>query len=261
MTPAGIRSRFEGVRRMRVAIEVGTHSPWVKELLEELGHEVIVANPRKVRLIGESRNKDDKLDAERLARLARVDPLLLSPVRHRGREARADLGVARSREALVKVRTDLINHVRGSVKPFGGRVRKCGSGAFAGVANDTLPDELRAALEPILDTIASLTEKIHQYDKQIEKMVKDDTQKRRMCSTSRGWDLLLLWCTCLFWRIRSVSERAERWVPTWEWCRHVERRVIRIQNSGSPKGAIPFSDDCWSMRPTTFWAHLVKTAI
>ncbi len=173
MTPAGMRGRFEGVRRMRVAIEVGTHSPWVKELLEELGHEVIVANPRKVRLIGESRNKDDKLDAERLARLARVDPLLLSPVRHRGKEARADLGVARSRDALVKARTGLINHVRGSVKSFGGRVRKCGSDTFARVANDTLPDELRLALEPIVDTIASLTEKIRQYDKQIKKMVEE----------------------------------------------------------------------------------------
>jgi hypothetical protein len=69
--------------RSRIALEIGTHSPWISRLLSELGHEVIVANARKVRLIGESRKKDDRLDAQTLAPLARVDPKLLSPVKHR----------------------------------------------------------------------------------------------------------------------------------------------------------------------------------
>jgi transposase len=124
-----------------------------------------------VRLIGESRDKSDKLDAERLARLARVDPLLLSPVRHRGKEARADLAIARSRDALVKVRTDLINHVRGSVKPFGTRIKSSSTGGFARVAHDAIPDELTVALRPVLETITALTAKIRQYDKQIERII------------------------------------------------------------------------------------------
>ena len=73
------------------------HSPWVSRLLEELGHEVIVAHARNVRLIGESRKKDDRLDARTLARLARIDPQLLAPVKHRSRQAQADLMVIRAR--------------------------------------------------------------------------------------------------------------------------------------------------------------------
>ena len=76
--------------RSRIALEIGTHSPWISRLLSELGHEVIVANARKVRLIGESRKKDDRLDAQTLARLARIDPELLYPVKHRSAQAQAE---------------------------------------------------------------------------------------------------------------------------------------------------------------------------
>ena len=55
---------FGATPRSRVALEIGTHSPWISRLLSELGHEVIVANARKVRLIGENRKKDDRLDAQ-----------------------------------------------------------------------------------------------------------------------------------------------------------------------------------------------------
>jgi transposase len=172
-TPVGIRGRFGGHRRMRVALEVGTHSPWVSELLEEAGHEVVVANPRKVRLIGESRQKDDRLDAEYLARLARVDPKLLSPVQHREQEVRADLGLVRSRDALVRSRTSLINHVRGMVKPFGVRIRSCSAHSFAGVAEEEIPKELEAVLGPVVETIGSLTRLIRRYDKTIEEVVEE----------------------------------------------------------------------------------------
>ena len=172
-TPAGIRGRFGGHRRMRVALEVGTHSPWVSELLEEAGHEVVVANPRKVRLIGESRQKDDRLDAEYLARLARVDPKLLSPVQHREQEVRADLGLVRSRDALVRSRTSLINHVRGMVKPFGVRIRSCSAHSFARVAEKEIPKELEAVLGPVVETIGSLTRLIRRYDKTIEEVVEE----------------------------------------------------------------------------------------
>ena len=96
---------------MRIAIETGTLSPWVSRLLEECGHEVLVANARKLRLIYANRRKTDEVDAENLARLARLDPKLLYPLKHRGEESQAHLTITRSRQALVGCRTQLVNHV------------------------------------------------------------------------------------------------------------------------------------------------------
>src|ERR1043166_460548 len=93
-----LREVFGEMPRSRIALETGTHSPWISRLLSELGHQVIVANARKVRLIGESRKKDDRLDAQTLARLARIDPGLLCPVKHRSAKAQADLTVIRRSE-------------------------------------------------------------------------------------------------------------------------------------------------------------------
>src|SRR6185437_1243217 len=109
----------------RIALETGTHSPWVSRLLSGLGHEVIVAHARKVRLIGESRRKDDRLDARTLARLARIDPQLLSPVKHRSAQAQADLTLIRARAGLVRARTALVNTVRSLAKSYGERLRSC----------------------------------------------------------------------------------------------------------------------------------------
>jgi transposase len=109
--------------RSRIALEIGTHSPWISRLLSGLGHEVIVANARKVRLIGESRKKDDRLDAQTLARLARIDPELLYPVRHRSAQAQADLMLVRARAGLVRARTGLVNTARGLAKSYGERLR------------------------------------------------------------------------------------------------------------------------------------------
>ena len=112
-TPKAIQEIFGVMPRSRIALETGTHSPWVSRLLSELGHEAIVAHARSVRLIGESRRKDDRLDARTLARLVRIDPELLCPVKHRSAEAQADLTVIRARAALVRTRTMLVNAVRG----------------------------------------------------------------------------------------------------------------------------------------------------
>src|SRR6476646_3217492 len=100
-----LREVFGAMPRSRVALETGTHSPWISRSLSELGHEVMVANARKVRLIGESRQKDDQLDAQTLTRLARIDPELLYPVKHRSVHAQADLTLIRARAGLVRART------------------------------------------------------------------------------------------------------------------------------------------------------------
>jgi transposase len=169
-TPEAMRRRFDSERPLHVAIEVGTHSPWVSRLLEECGHEVLIANPRKTRLIYGERRKTDKLDAEKLARLARADPELLYPVEHRGCDSQAHLAIVHSREALVRSRTQMINHVRGTVKSFGYRLPKCSTPSFHKNVPGQLPSELAEVLGPIVETIGSLTEKIKDYDRRIEEL-------------------------------------------------------------------------------------------
>jgi hypothetical protein len=119
-TPEALRRRFASQPPMRIAIETGTHSPWVSRLLEECGHEVLVANARKLRLIYANKQKTDEVDAENLARLARLDPRLLYPLKHRGEDAQAHMAMIRSRQALVACRTQLVNHVpKGRSNPWG----------------------------------------------------------------------------------------------------------------------------------------------
>lgn len=172
-TAEALRRRFNAVERARVAIEVGAHSPWVSRLLTECGHEVFVANPRKLRLIYENDGKTDRVDAEWLARIARLDPKLLAPIQHRGRGAQADLALVRSRDAMVVSRTRLVNHVRGTVKAAGGRVPKCSTRTFQKKGTPAIPEALRPALDPVLEMIAGLNTGILDYDRRIEAMAKD----------------------------------------------------------------------------------------
>ncbi len=172
-TPEAFRRRFCSERPMRIAIEAGTHSPWASRVLEECGHEVLVANARKLRLIYANNRKTDEIDAENLARLARLDPKLLYPLKHRGEGSQAHLAVIRSREALVSTRTQLVNHVRGAVKSFGGRLPKCPARSFHKNAPEHIPEPLLPALGPILEQIGSLTERIRQYERQLEAISKE----------------------------------------------------------------------------------------
>ena len=111
---ASFRQHFDG-DPCRVVIEAGTHSPWISRFFAEVGFEIIVANPRRVQLIGQATKKNDRSDAEVLARLGRMDPKLLAPIAHRDLQAQADLAVIRGRHALINSRSLLINHVRGAV--------------------------------------------------------------------------------------------------------------------------------------------------
>jgi transposase len=151
-TPEALRRHFTSQQPpMRIAIEAGTHSPWVSRLLEECGHEVLVANSRKTRLIHANKQKTDEVDAENLARLARVDPKLLYPLKHSGEDSQTHMASIRSREALVGCRTQLVNHVRGAVKSFGGRLPKCPARSFHNKAAEHIPETLWPALDPILE--------------------------------------------------------------------------------------------------------------
>jgi len=173
-TPEAFRRRFSSEQPpMRIAIEAGTHSPWASRVLEECGHEVLVANSRKLKLIYANKRKTDEIDAENLARLARVDRKLLYPLRHRGEESQAHLAIIRSRQALVDCRTQLVNHVRGAVKSFGARLPKCPARSFHKRAPEHIPEALLPALGPILEQIGSLTERIRQYDLQLQIVAKE----------------------------------------------------------------------------------------
>jgi transposase len=172
-TPEAFRRRFSSERPLRIAIEAGTHSPWASRVLEECGHEVLVANARKLRLIYANKRKTDEIDAENLARLARLDPKLLYPLKHRGEGSQAHMALIRSREALVSTRTQLVNHVRGAVKSFGARLPKCPARSFHNKASEHIPEALLPALGPILKTIGSLTERIREYDRKLEEISKE----------------------------------------------------------------------------------------
>jgi transposase len=172
-TPEAFGRRFASEEPMRIAIEAGTHSPWVSRVLEDCGHEVLVANARKLRLIYANKRKTDEIDAENLARLARLDPKLLYPLKHRGEDSQAHMALIRSREALVSSRTQLVNHVRGTVKSFGHRLPKCPAKSFHNKAPSHIPEALRPALGPILEQIGSLTERICQYDRLLEAISKE----------------------------------------------------------------------------------------
>jgi transposase len=172
-TPEAFERRFASERALRIAIEAGTHSPWASRVLEECGHEVLVANARKLRLIYANKQKTEEIDAENLARLARVDPKLLYPLKHRGEDSQAHMALIRSRQALIGCRTQLVNHVRGAVKSFGARLPKCPARSFHNRAPEHIPEALCAALGPILEQIGSLTERIRQYDRKLETIAKE----------------------------------------------------------------------------------------
>src|SRR5437879_5900411 len=171
-TKKGFAQVFGSKPRSRVALEVGTHSPWVSRYLADLGHEVIVANARRVRLITDSTRKDDRLDAKTLARLARIDPELLSPIRHRSAQAQADLMVIRARAVLVEARTMLVNAARGLTKSYGERLPSCGTGQVREQLAESLSEPLQSALKPLLAEVESVSEHIREYDEQIENIAK-----------------------------------------------------------------------------------------
>ncbi|MDY7096465.1 MAG: IS110 family transposase [Acidobacteriota bacterium] len=185
--------KFETMEPCRIGLEVGTHSPWISRLLESFGHEVIVANAREMKAISQSSRKDDRVDAETLARLARADPRLLRPIRHRGEEAQADLMVIRGRAVLVGARTKVANAARGLAKAAGERLPHCAAEALGPEHLAELPTPLRTALEPLLKQVRSLTEQIRAYDKKIAEAAKSKYPETKLLKQVSGvGDLIAL---------------------------------------------------------------------
>jgi len=190
-TRQGMTQVFAKMARSRVAMEVGTHSPWVSRLLEGLGHEVIVANARKVRIISESTRKDDRMDAQLLARLARVDPALLFPIRHRGEPAQQHLTMIKARAVLVDGRTAAVNAVRGLTKAFGERIGKCDADQMRVEKIESLPAAVRSALEPLLRVVESMTEQIQDYDRTLAEIARKEYPETALLEQIAGVGALI----------------------------------------------------------------------
>lgn len=167
-TEPRLRKVLGAVPAGRVVIEVGTHSPWVSRLVQELGHEVIVANPRKVQLIAQNDAKHDAADAELLARLGRADPKLLRPIQHRGEQAQRDRALLVVREGLVRVRVDLVNRARGQAKALGQRLPRCATESFASKMRKEGLEDLYPGLEHLVAEIDHLTQRIRAIEREIE---------------------------------------------------------------------------------------------
>jgi transposase len=154
-----------------------------------VANRVIVAHARNVRLIGESRRKDDRLDAQTLARLARIDPQLLCPVKHRS--AQADLSVIRARAGLVRARTALVNTARGLAKSYGERLRGCNVRNMNPEKAESLSPELQRALEPLLAGIESLSERIREYNERIEGVAQESYPQVALLKQVKGVGTLI----------------------------------------------------------------------
>jgi transposase len=177
--PKAIRLRFEGMDKARIALETGAHSQWMSHLLKDFGHEVLVANSRRLRFIYKNDSKDDVTDSEHLARVARLDPKLLEPLEHRDESSQEDLVLLKARDALVGARTALVNMVRGQLKNFGVKPEKYSTESFHKKILEVLPDSLKPALMPVIETIAEHTRRIRRYERDV-----DELAKKRYPSTS-----------------------------------------------------------------------------
>jgi transposase len=163
-----------------IAMETGTHSPWLNELMEAKGIKTYVANARKLRMIYTSDKKSDERDAEMLARIAKFDPKLLSPIEHRDKKSRINLSVIKSRDVLVRSRTTMMNSARGQLRSFGIKTTTLKPSSFTQSAYKILPPELKESLEGLLNQIRLLELEIKKYDKKIDKLCKTYTETQKL---------------------------------------------------------------------------------
>lgn len=170
---------FGAIPKSRVVIESSGSSPWVSRVGRAKGHEVIVANSRKLRAIWDTPRKSDRRDAQMLAQLGASDSPFLVEVHHRSEVAQRRLAVVRARDLVVEARTKLVNGARGLAKTDGQRLPTCSADSFHRKAGDAVPEELEAALRPLIDSVKALSEQIRVYDKEIERLGRKEYEVTR----------------------------------------------------------------------------------
>jgi transposase len=229
-SPQAVTDFFQGLSRSRVVMEVGTHSAWVREVIDGLGHEVLVGNARRMEGSKRRRRKNDRIDAGKLARLGRVDPKSLYAIQHRSTEVREDLVVLRAREALVESRTKLISAVRGLVKTMGGtRLSSSSTEAFSRKVAAEIPQSIRETIQPLLGLIASLSEEIQCYERRIEQLAREKYQDTKLLRQVSG--------------VGPVTSLA--YVLTLE----TPLRFARSRDVGPYVGLVPAQDDSGESQP------------
>ncbi len=169
-TPVALSKTLAQFRGARVALEAGSQSPWMLRQLRNDGFEVHVVDPRRVQLISKDPRKTDRRDAEVLARLEASMPELLGTIHHRGEQAQADLSIIRARDLLVRMRTMTVQQVRSLSKAFGVRLPSASTVAFPRRVRELTPKTLRPALEPLLDMITDLSQRIREFDRLLAKV-------------------------------------------------------------------------------------------
>jgi transposase len=183
---SSVEKHFEGIPHARIAMEAGTHSIWISQQLQTYGHEVVVANVTELHAIVRNISKSDQVDAEKLARYARLDPRILRPITHRSVEAQQALTIVRARDVLVRMRVVAVNAVRGLVKPCGYRLPPCSTPAFTKRSLEVLPKQLLSILGPLLVQIQSMTEQIKIYDRQILELSRSSYPETKVLETVNG---------------------------------------------------------------------------
>jgi transposase len=146
----------------------------VSRLAAAPGREVIVADTRKLRAMWDTPKKNDRRDALLLAKLGAERSVSLVHVQHRSEAAHRHLAVVKARVLLVETRTKLVNGARGIVKSSGARLTSCSPESFHRKAADSVPEDLRAALGPLVAAIAAITQSIREHDREIERLGRED---------------------------------------------------------------------------------------
>jgi len=172
-TPEDFAEFFQSMAAARVVMEVGTHSAWASDVVASCGHEALVANPRQMEGPKRRKRKNDRIDAHKLARAGRMDPQSLFTIKHRSAEVRRDLVAVRARDAVVTMRRDVINTLRGLVKGMGARLPRCSSTSFSKKIGGALPAEVSETLEPLVGLVETLSVCIKAYDERIEKLARE----------------------------------------------------------------------------------------
>ena len=258
-TEPAMTERLASFPPSRVVLEVGTHSPWVSRCVVRHGHEAIVANPRRVRLIAENDSKSDGVDAELLARLGRMDPSLLKPIVHRGAQAQRDRILIQTRDGLVRARTQLVNQVRGFAKALGTRVPASSTEAFPKRVRATTPMDLFPGLETLLDTIEQLTATIRQMDREVEQLCRERYPETELLRQVPGVGPI----TALYYVLtiedprRFATSRADRSV------RRASSEATRFGGTESPatdhegRGSTVAASvgECCALHPRALWSR------
>ncbi|MCP5109622.1 MAG: IS110 family transposase [bacterium] len=191
-TKKSLGKLFREAPASRVVMELGTHSTSESRRAGADGRAVGVANAQNEAYITRSSRKSDSVDAEALARLRRVDPKLLGPIRHRSEQAQGDLAVIRARAALVEARTKLVNSARGIAKAMGERLASCDADQMGPLLLINHSQPVREALCALLKEVEQLTATLREYNQQIAELAKQYPETARLKKVYGVGDLVAL---------------------------------------------------------------------